>query len=89
VYRIPELLGGWGGELMRNELEFILLEGVMIALTVTAQTVFHPGLCFPALGNTMGQQKYVKASTSETEMGMLEPGETASRRDISYEASRA
>ncbi|KAI4711741.1 hypothetical protein J4E89_003183 [Alternaria sp. Ai002NY15] len=89
VYRIPELLGGWGGELMRNEIEFIILEGAMIAITVAAQTVFHPGLCFPALGNTMGKQKYVKAGKSESEIEMMTPGETASRRDISYEASRA
>jgi hypothetical protein len=72
VYRIPELLGGWGGELMREELEFIILEGVMIAITVLAQTVFHPGLCFPVLGNTFGKRKNDKANVSETRVEMLE-----------------
>ncbi|KAF2269699.1 sphingoid long-chain base transporter RSB1 [Lojkania enalia] len=52
IYRIPELTGGWGNELMRNEPEFIVLEGVMIVIAVLALTVFHPGYCFPALGAT-------------------------------------
>jgi len=51
IYRIPELIGGWGGPLMRDELEFILLEGAMIVIAVTAQTLFHPGFCFPAMAN--------------------------------------
>ncbi|KAJ4299022.1 hypothetical protein N0V90_004266 [Kalmusia sp. IMI 367209] len=49
VYRIPELTGGWGNELMRNEPEFIALEGVMITLAVFTLTIFHPGYCFPVL----------------------------------------
>ncbi|RMZ68320.1 sphingoid long-chain base transporter RSB1 [Pyrenophora seminiperda CCB06] len=52
VYRVPELTGGWRSELMREELEFILLEGVMIAIAVLVLTVFHPGYCFPALADT-------------------------------------
>jgi hypothetical protein len=89
AYRIPELLGGWGGELMRIEIEFVILEGVMIVLTVTAMTVFHPGLCVPALGNTMGKKaKYAKTSNSETEIEMLKPGETASTPDTAYEPYR-
>lgn len=57
VYRIPELTGGWRSELMRNEPEFIVLEGVMIVIAVGALTIFHPGYCFPALGNTIGKNK--------------------------------
>jgi hypothetical protein len=57
VYRIPELTGGWRSELMRNEAEFIVLEGVMIVLAVLVLTVAHPGYCFPALGNTIGKNK--------------------------------
>lgn len=56
VYRIPELTGGWRSELMRNEVEFIVLEGVMIVISVAALTIFHPGYCFPALGNTIGRK---------------------------------
>ncbi|KAH5420885.1 hypothetical protein HBI25_186610 [Parastagonospora nodorum] len=57
VYRIPELTGGWRSELMRNEPEFIVLEGVMIVIAVAVLTVFHPGYCFPALGDTIGKNK--------------------------------
>ena len=46
VYRIPELIEGWGGSLMRKEVDFIVLEGVMIVFTVAAQTIFHPGFFF-------------------------------------------
>jgi hypothetical protein len=56
VYRIPELTGGWRSELMRNETDFIILEGVMIVISVLVLTVFHPGYCFPALGNTIGKK---------------------------------
>jgi hypothetical protein len=34
---------------MREEVEFIVLEGAMIVVAVTALTVFHPGYCFPVL----------------------------------------
>jgi hypothetical protein len=91
AYRIPELLGGWGGELMRIEIEFIILEGAMICITVTVMTVFHPGICFPALGNTMGKKQgsYVKANGSEAEIEMLpNPGKTALRPDMAYEPYR-
>ena len=28
IYRLPEMASGWGGELMRNEVEFMVLDGV-------------------------------------------------------------
>ena len=74
---------------MRIEIEFVILEGVMIVLTVTAMTIFHPGLCFPALGNTMGKKaKYAKTNNSETAIEMLKPRETASTPDTAYEPYR-
>ncbi|KAJ4376409.1 hypothetical protein N0V83_001692 [Neocucurbitaria cava] len=57
IYRIPELTGGWRSELMRDEPSFIVLEGVMVVISVLVLTVFHPGFCFPALGNTIGKNK--------------------------------
>jgi hypothetical protein len=73
VYRIPELTGGWRSEIMRNEIEFIILEGVMIVISVAVLTVFHPGYCFPVLGNTLGKNKKVQREksiedTSDVEM---------------------
>ena len=66
------MAGGWGGELMRIELEFILLEGVMICLAVVCQTVFHPGIYFPALTSPPKRQKHHKLKNVEdTEMEPL------------------
>jgi hypothetical protein len=71
AYRIPELLGGWGGELMRIEIEFIILEGVMIALAVLAQTAFHPGIFFPALASPSSKKHQSVKSVSDVEMEPL------------------
>ncbi|KAJ4292004.1 hypothetical protein N0V90_009903 [Kalmusia sp. IMI 367209] len=74
IYRIPELFGGWANDLMRNEVDFIVLEGIMILITVIAQTVFHPGIFFPALAGTIGGGKKKKgdkgSSVSESELEM-------------------
>lgn len=72
VYRIPELTGGWRSELMRNEVEFIVLEGVMIVLSVGVLTVFHPGYCFLALGNTIGKSKKASRGKSLDESSDME-----------------
>jgi hypothetical protein len=55
VYRMPEMAGlspndrGWGNELMRKEGEFLLLDGMMIAIACVCLTVFHPGYFFPPM----------------------------------------
>ncbi|KAE8354034.1 RTA1 like protein-domain-containing protein [Aspergillus coremiiformis] len=49
IYRIPEMAGGWGNPLMKKEAEFLVLDGMMIALAVLALTVFHPGISLPSL----------------------------------------
>jgi hypothetical protein len=72
VYRVPELSDGWRSEIMRNEPEFIALEGVMIVIAIGALTVFHPGYCFPALGNTMGRNKRTsKKSFADSDVEMI------------------
>ncbi|KAF1835621.1 RTA1-domain-containing protein [Decorospora gaudefroyi] len=47
IYRLPEMAGGWGNALMRNEKEFLLLDGMMIAIACTGLTVIHPAYFFP------------------------------------------
>ncbi|OGM43818.1 putative RTA1 domain protein [Aspergillus bombycis] len=49
IYRIPEMAGGWGNPLMQREDEFLVLDGMMVALAVLSLTVFHPGLFLPSL----------------------------------------
>ncbi|KAG9772072.1 hypothetical protein KCU88_g6220, partial [Aureobasidium melanogenum] len=51
VYRIIEMAGGWRNSIMRNETDFIVLEGVMLVLATFMQTFFHPGYCFPRLSS--------------------------------------
>ncbi|GIK05988.1 hypothetical protein Aspvir_010106 [Aspergillus viridinutans] len=49
IYRIPEMAGGWGNPLMQKENEFLVLDGMMIALAVLALTVLHPGFFFGSI----------------------------------------
>jgi hypothetical protein len=74
AYRIPELTDGWGSELMRQETEFIILEGVMIAIAVAAMTIAHPGYCFPAMTKKPNEKiasKSISEADSSIEMGMV------------------
>ncbi|GLI80428.1 hypothetical protein PoHVEF18_008783 [Penicillium ochrochloron] len=49
IYRIPEMAGGWGSPLMQKENEFLVLDGMMIALACTSFTLVHPGLFIPSM----------------------------------------
>lgn len=49
IYRIPEMAGGWGSPLMQKEDEFLVLDGMMIALACTAFTLVHPGHFIPSM----------------------------------------
>ncbi|KAA8649597.1 hypothetical protein EYZ11_005962 [Aspergillus tanneri] len=57
IYRIPEMAGGWGNDLMKEEDEFLVLDGMMIAIAVLTFTTFHPGFFLPSL------RKGAKSST--------------------------
>lgn len=47
IYRLPEMAGGWGNALMRQETEFLLLDGMMLGIACVVLTVFHPAYWFP------------------------------------------
>ncbi|PYH79216.1 RTA1 like protein [Aspergillus uvarum CBS 121591] len=49
IYRIPEMAGGWGNPLMQKEDEFLVLDGMMIALGVGALTVVYPAFFLPSM----------------------------------------
>ncbi|KAF2995796.1 hypothetical protein E8E13_000103 [Curvularia kusanoi] len=68
AYRIPELSDGWRSELMREEVEFIVLEGAMIVTAVAALTIFHPGYCFPALAAQRAPHNQKSASDPEEDI---------------------
>ncbi|KAF7553135.1 hypothetical protein G7Z17_g3864 [Cylindrodendrum hubeiense] len=42
VYRIAEMRGGWGNSLMKEQIPFIILEGCMLFIATSAQTILHP-----------------------------------------------
>jgi len=46
IYRLPEMAGGWGNALMRNEDEFLVLDGGMVGIACVLMTVWHPGFYF-------------------------------------------
>ncbi|CAE7213192.1 hypothetical protein P3342_012505 [Pyrenophora teres f. teres] len=73
IYRIPELTGGWRSELMREEVDFIILEGVMIAMAVAALTMFHPGYCFPALAKARTEDRTTRGKSvyAESDVEMM------------------
>ncbi|KAF7187130.1 Efflux pump himE [Pseudocercospora fuligena] len=57
IYRLPEMAGGWGNPLMRNEKEFLILDGAMIAIATVLMTVAHPGIFFPAMRNKANKKE--------------------------------
>ncbi|RDW91759.1 putative RTA1 protein [Coleophoma crateriformis] len=54
IYRLPEMAGGWGNPRMKVEPEFLVLDGMMVALASVAFTVAHPGLMFPPMRRNKG-----------------------------------
>lgn len=65
VYRIAEMMGGWGNPLMQNEAEFIALDSVMCSVAAVAMTVFHPGFCFPQMAQPVSFGKKKLLATLE------------------------
>ncbi|GIZ47662.1 hypothetical protein CKM354_001074700 [Cercospora kikuchii] len=46
IYRVIELWGGFSGELWNDEVDFMVLDGAMISLSVVIMTALHPGPAF-------------------------------------------
>lgn len=46
VFRSVELSGGFSGKLANNEVEFMVLDGVMVIVASAAMTIMHPGRAF-------------------------------------------
>ncbi|UKZ65390.1 uncharacterized protein TrAtP1_006583 [Trichoderma atroviride] len=59
AYRVAELQAGYDSALFHDQVPFIVIEGVLIALAVVALCFGHPGLMF---SQTVPEQKYVAAS---------------------------
>ncbi|KAM5346013.1 hypothetical protein ACJ41O_011874 [Fusarium nematophilum] len=70
IYRIPEMASGWGSDLMKDELAFLICDGGMILLSVVLITIFHPANYFPQISKKMRQQeKYDSAIPLRNSVG--------------------
>ncbi|KAF3801371.1 Protoporphyrin uptake protein 1 [Colletotrichum gloeosporioides] len=64
IYRLPEMAGGWGNPLMRKEEEFIVLDGMMIAVACLLVSIAHPGIFFPAISSREGETSKTQAKST-------------------------
>ena len=46
IFRVAELWGGFNGPLWNNEIDFLILDGTMMASASILLTALHPGLAF-------------------------------------------
>ncbi|RYO97208.1 hypothetical protein DL763_002869 [Monosporascus cannonballus] len=65
IYRLPEMAGGWGNPRMRNEKEFLILDGLMVALGTAALTLLHPGFFYPYMNSGPKENRKQNESSSE------------------------
>ncbi|KAF1851095.1 RTA1-domain-containing protein [Cucurbitaria berberidis CBS 394.84] len=65
VYRVAELWNGFNSHLANDEVTFMIFEGPLIILAVSAMTVFHPGRIFGDLWVPAG--KGVRSMNKPTE----------------------
>ncbi|PMD43487.1 RTA1-domain-containing protein [Hyaloscypha variabilis F] len=73
VYRIAEMVGGWANPIMRDEIGFDIMEGVMIVIAVLALTIFHPGFYFPQLAGRKWEKPSVELdSLDESDVALRE-----------------
>ncbi|KAL1306414.1 hypothetical protein AAFC00_005119 [Neodothiora populina] len=65
VYRIPEMVGGWGNPLMQDETEFLVLDGMMVAIAAICMTVAYPGIFFPEISTRYTKSKALSRELEE------------------------
>ncbi|KAJ4366980.1 hypothetical protein N0V83_007510 [Neocucurbitaria cava] len=72
IYRVAELWNGFSGHLANDQVTFMIFEGPLIILAVSAMTAYHPGRIF---GNL-----WVPVGKGVTSMGKLAEGSDSSVR---------
>lgn len=68
AYRVAELKDGYSGQIIREEVPFIVLEGVVIVLAAVALFFGHPGVLE---GGSQGRKKQGWGSGDSSEMNEL------------------
>ncbi|KAG8801682.1 hypothetical protein FRC17_006580, partial [Serendipita sp. 399] len=56
VYRTIELLDGWSGRIITNQLYFNVLDGAAIVVAIYAINIFHPGFLLQDNARTRGKK---------------------------------
>ncbi|MCJ1404949.1 hypothetical protein MMC11_008175 [Xylographa trunciseda] len=69
AFRIAELANGWSSTIMRNEVEFIVFDGVMILISVLCLTVISAGQYFPQMQERSGPGRRALAKHTSTPSG--------------------
>lgn len=80
VYRVAEMMGGWGNPLMQDQTEFIALDSVMCSVAAVALTLFHPGYCFPQMAQSISFGQRMLLTTLEDDR----PADSASSSSPAY-----
>lgn len=73
VFRAAELWGGFNGKLWNNEIDFMVLDGAMIALATTLLTFFHPGLAFHGQWQAADWKFKREKTETEAQVESVEP----------------
>ena len=89
VYRIAEMMEGWGNSLMQDQAEFIALDSVMCAVAAIALTVFHPGYCFPQMAQpiSFGQRRLLNTVEDTGPADSASPVSSSFSSEIDLEKS--
>jgi hypothetical protein len=76
VYRCVELSGGFNGTLFVNdEILFIVMEGVMIAIACCCLTFLHPAVCFQGAWHKASFSFRTRMYSGEAKVSRLSQGE--------------
>lgn len=88
VFRSVELSEGFAGKLANQEVEFMILDGVMVILASISLTIFHPGVGFHGRWNEAGfkfRLSKVKADEEEVPETMAPVGNEKMEPETSAE----
>lgn len=69
AFRVAELRDGYGGSLFREEVPFIVLEGIMVVLAGSVLMAGNPGIFFdkPSVRNSAGRPVSIKHGHSDSD----------------------
>lgn len=66
IYRIAEMAGGWGNEIMQDEPSFVVLESFMVLIACVLLAVFAPGIFFPQMSHRFRKAEEDKRPQTES-----------------------